>query len=321
MNVLLSSAGRRVSLARAFQTELSQLGLGGRLIATDLNPNLSAACQVADLSVSVPRTDDPEFLDRLLEVCLQHEISLVIPTIDTELLLLAQSRARFADHGIFVSVPEPEFVGICRDKRLTAGFLEERGIRAPRMISKNDPRFPLFIKPYDGSLSKDTYAIASADELTEYHFRNEKLIFMEYISPHEYDEFTVDMYYSENRLVCAVPRLRMEVRAGEISKGRTVKGALLHSLVERIGTVPGARGCLTAQFFVHRATQEPVGIEINPRFGGGFPLSYAAGANYPRWLIHECLREAPPTYWDGWEDGLLMLRYDEEVIVHDSRSQ
>lgn len=317
MNVLLSSAGRRVSLARAFKAELAGIGGGGKLFATDLQPDLSAACHVADASFAVPRATDPGFIDRLLEICVDQAVALVIPTIDTELLILAENRHRFAEVGTEVSISEPALIRNCRDKRLTSDLMNRHGIRTPAIMSKDSPQFPLFVKPYDGSLSKDTFAISGPADLTDYHRSNEKLMFMEYIDPGEHAEYTVDMYYtSKHVLACAVPRLRMEVRSGEISKGRTIKGPLLDCLKERFGELDGARGCLTAQFFVNVRTGEAIGIEINPRFGGGFPLSYRAGANYPGWLLGECLGHDPQSYWEDWEDRLVMLRYDDEIIVH-----
>jgi len=321
MNILLSSAGRRVSLARAFKRELAEVVPGSQLFATDLKPELSAACQVVDRAFTVPRIDDPQFLDAMLSLCAEHEVGLLVPTLDTELLILSENRPRFAEIGVEVSVPDPALVRICRDKRLTGDLMIRHGVRTPAIMARNALRFPLFAKPYDGSLSKDTFAIAHAAQLTDAHLANEKLIFMEYISPAEHDEYTVDMYFtSGHRLACAVPRLRMEVRCGEISKGRTSKGALLSLLRDQFAIVEGARGCLTAQFFVNRVTEEAIGIEINPRFGGGFPLSYRAGANYPRWLIEERLGGAPRAYAQDWEDELVMLRYDDEIILHASSS-
>jgi len=82
--------------------------------------------------------------------------------------------------------------------------------------------------------------------------------------------------------------------------------------------VDGARGCLTVQFFLNKKTNHIVGIEINPRFGGGYPLSYLAGANFPGWIIQEYLLNESIEYSETWEDNLLMLRYDHEILVKNS---
>jgi carbamoyl-phosphate synthase large subunit len=86
-------------------------------------------------------------------------------------------------------------------------------------------------------------------------------------------------------------------------------------LRDRLGSIEHARGCITLQLFVHRQSQEAYAIEINPRFGGGYPLSYEAGANFPRWLIQEYLLGMPVEFCDAWESDLTMLRYDDHVIV------
>ena len=78
------------------------------------------------------------------------------------------------------------------------------------------------------------------------------------------------------------------------------------------------QGCLTAQLFKHITTDRILGIEINPRFGGGYPLSYYAGANYPKWIIQEYLLNQSIIPNDDWKNNLLMLCYDKEVIVKNS---
>lgn len=315
-NVLVSSAGQRVSLVRVFQEELRRLDAEGKVLTCDLDPAMSPACQVSDGAFRVPHTTAPDFSERLLDRCVAHEIGLVVPTIDTELLALARARDCFAQRGVHVVVSSPDLVRICRDKRRTNEFFASRDIDTPAPIAKDDPTFPLFIKPHDGSLSADTFVIRSASELLDRHRSEERLMFMEYLDADNYDEYTVDLYYDRgHRLRCVVPRRRLKVRAGEVNKAITSRNAIVPFLNEKLATVDGARGCLTAQFFVGRTSGRIVGIEINARFGGGYPLTYHAGANYPRWLLEEYLldREVPP--YDDWRDELLMLRYDQELIL------
>jgi carbamoyl-phosphate synthase large subunit len=143
-------------------------------------------------------------------------------------------------------------------------------------------------------------------------------MFREYLNPESHTEFTVDLYYDRSsRLKCIVPRQRIEIRGGEVSKGVTRKNKLIHFLSDRIEFLDGARGCITLQVFVHNDTENVYGIEINPRFGGGYPLSYHAGANYPKWIIEEYYLNKEINRFDEWKDNLLMLRYDEEIIVND----
>jgi carbamoyl-phosphate synthase large subunit len=105
------------------------------------------------------------------------------------------------------------------------------------------------------------------------------------------------------------------VRSGEINKGVTRKNEIIPLFREKLSFIEGAVGCLTIQLFLNRKTRHVIGIEINPRFGGGFPLSYLAGANYPQWLIKEYFLNENINYFEDWEDNLLMLRYDDEILV------
>jgi carbamoyl-phosphate synthase large subunit len=317
MNVLITSAGRRVSLVRAFRHEIRSVYPEALVLAADMEPQLSAACHAADKWFRAPPVVDASYAERLLSICKQHDVSIVVPTIDTELLILAESREMFAKEDVHLIVSDAGFIRDCRDKRRTASLFREQGFETPRLFDKTAPSFPAFVKPYDGSLSADTCLLRTAEDVQSHHLANDRLLFMEYIDPDEHDEFTVDMYFdASHSLVCAVPRRRIFVRGGEINKGVTSKEVLLPLIRQRLSKLQGARGCINAQFFVSRSSARTVAIEINPRFGGGYPLSYRAGANYPRWIISEYLERKSLNYWDEWEENLLMLRYDDEIIFH-----
>ncbi len=316
-NVLLTSAGRRGLLVQLFQRELGSLFPTASVFAADLRPEISSACQLADRSFRVPPIAEEGYLDQLLQLCIQHEVGMVVPTIDTELRLLAENRERFLQHGIHAIVSEPELIRQCRDKRLTTDLFARYGVDSPLVVEPTrEATYPLFAKPYDGSSSNNLFVVHSYEEVTPALLEDPKQICYEYMSPLEYAEYTVDMYYDRHsKLQCLVPRLRIETRAGEVSKGRTAKISALEILRDNFHYVEGARGCLTAQFFVRRSSGRLSGIEINPRFGGGFPLSYEARANFPQWLIREYLRGETVEFFEDWEDGLTMLRYDHHVLV------
>ncbi len=325
INILLTSAGRRVSLLRSFSRELKARFESAAVYAAELRPNVSAACHAADAFFELPRVTDENYIDALLTLARRLEVGLIIPTIDTELAVLAKNRDKFLEFGIEPLVPDLAFVELCRDKRKIHTFFEEQGIRVPQAIDKNAPQFPLFVKPYDGSCSVDTFLIENASQLSDEILANERLLFMEAIDRSQYEEFTIDLYYcAQGTLRCIVPRKRLETRSGEVSKGLTVRNDICDFVKQTLGTISGARGCLTLQLF-RRISSEPLsqpdyyGIEINPRFGGGYPLSYLAGANFPKWIIEEYYLGVQPTFFADWEENLLMLRYDDEVLVHDYR--
>lgn len=317
MNILITSAGQRVSLVRAFQTEIKREFQYSNVYTVDINPKLAPACIISDGYKKVNRVTDINYIDDLIEICEEWQIKLIIPTIDTELLILSQNKERFRKLGIYIVVSDEKFVSICRDKRLTNLFFIDKNIDIPKQYDKSNFQYPLFIKPYDGSLSKDIFLVNKKEELTEYQMQNSKLMFMEYIDSNIYDEFTIDAYYDRNNeLKSVVPRKRLAVRSGEISKGLTLNNYLVEFVKEKLSVIDGAIGCLTVQVFFCEKKLRVVGIEINPRFGGGYPLSYLAGANFPKWIIEEYLLDRSISYFDKWESNLLMLRYDDEVLVH-----
>ncbi|GHA27827.1 ATP-grasp domain-containing protein [Oceanisphaera arctica] len=317
-NILILSAGRRVELVQAFRKALLRHIVEARVFTTDLHPGLSAACLVSDHGFKAPRVTAPEYIDYLLELCLEQKVGMVMPTIDIELNILALNRERFEAEGIHLVISNYELVAACRDKRKTAETYSKLKIEQPTIYSKNNLQFPCFCKPYDGSGSIGALALYTPDMLSQELLEDEKNMFMELIS-NEYSEYTVDAYYDRSsKLCCLVPRERIEVREGEVSKGATRKNYVYKYLRCRLERLEGARGCITVQVFANPEDESIKALEINPRFGGGFPLTHAAGANYPDWLIREYFLNECIDFYDGWESNMLMLRYDAKVIVHEN---
>ncbi|WP_379965013.1 ATP-grasp domain-containing protein [Epilithonimonas sp. UC225_85] len=315
-NILITSAGQRVSLVKAFKTELKKKFPDSKVITVDLCPELSPACRISDLYYKICRVSNENYISELLEICRKENIGMIIPTIDTELRILSENKSIFDIENIQLIVSGNGFIKHCRDKRELNDFFKTYDMRFPQPVDKHRPTFPLFIKPYDGSLSKDIYIIKDATQLTDFHINHPKFMFMEYVDPDFYKEYTIDCYYNKNNtLSCAVPRQRISVRSGEIHKGITAKNHIIDYLKEKVNMIPGAIGCITFQLFYNKENDDIIAIEINPRFGGGYPLSYEAGANYPKMLIEEYFENQVIDYRDDWEDKLLMLRYDAEVLV------
>ena len=165
-NILITSAGKRVALTRYFKETLNRFFPDAKVYTTDMNPEMAPAGYVSDGCFKVPRVTDKNYPALLSEICEKNEVGIVIATIDTELLLLADLKADFERKGIHVMVSDRQFVEMCRDKRNTGDFFEQHGIRVPKEVDKYNPTFPLFAKPYDGSLSTNLHYIRTADELT-----------------------------------------------------------------------------------------------------------------------------------------------------------
>lgn len=315
-NILITSAGKRVALTRYFKETLNRFFPEAKVFITDMNPEMAPVSYVCDGCFKVPRVTAPEYSAELLKICEENKVGMVIATIDTELLLLANLKDEFKNKGIHVMVSDNAFITMCRDKRNTGDFFDKHGVRIPKEVDKYNPTFPLFAKPYDGSLSTNLHYIKCQEELTPEILEDPKLLFMEYIDKKVYKEYTVDMYYGkDNRVKCIVPRERIEIRAGEINKGRTAKNEILVFLKEKLGYIEGCVGCICVQLFFHPETKDMVGIEINPRFGGGYPLTYMCGGNFPELLVREYFLGEDVEYFEDWTDNMLMLRFDDAIYV------
>ena len=315
-NILITSAGRRVSLVQEFKKTALDFSEDIKVFTTDMEPRMAPACHVSDASFKVPPITEKCCIDQIVEICKKNDIGILIPTIDTCLPYLAENRQRFEEIGTHVIVSSIDFVNICCDKRKSFKFFNANGIETPRMIDINCPEFPMFAKPYDGSGSNNIHTIMSEDDLSVTIRNNSKLMFMEYVDLGEFREFTVDMYYGrDNHVKCIVPRERIEVRGGEVSKAVTRNNFLVDFLKERFENLPGVFGCICVQLFYRERDNTIVGCEINPRFGGGYPLSFHAGANFPRMIMQEYFQDKTLEYREDWRDNLMMLRYDAEVIV------
>jgi len=256
----------------------------------------------------------------MLEICRENEIGLVVPTIDTELSVYAAHRDAFATIGTTVAVSSPGVVAIGADKVRTHAWLVANGFPTVRQGTIDDvlaaPEswpYPFLVKPSGGSSSIGVAVVRDRKQL-DVATRAGGFVAQSIATGNEH---TIDFLASrEGKCLCAVPRRRFEVRAGEVSKGMTVRSPALEGLATRLCEVlPGAYGCLNVQVFLDDATGGMNVIEINPRFGGGYPLSWEAGARYPRWMLEELLGLPSTASATRWRDRLVMLRYDDAVFV------
>ena len=319
-NILITSAGKRVVLVQIFQQTLKDLGLEAKVYTTDMKPMMAPACIVSDGGIKVSPCTAEGYIDELIQICQDKNIGVIIPTIDPELIVLAKNRQRFSEMGVEIVLSEEAFVKACRDKRQTQLYLQEIGIEVPKAVDKYHPTFPMFVKPYDGSLSRDIHVVLNQKELTQEMLENPKFMFMEYLNRNEYKEYSVDMYFGKDHCVKGiVPRERIEVRAGEINKGKTHKNEIVDFLKDKMGCLSGVRGCICFQLFYRESDCSIKGSEINPRFGGGFPLTYHAKANYAAYIIQEYLLHVTVDYSDAWLDNTMMLRYDNDIIIYNAK--
>jgi carbamoyl-phosphate synthase large subunit len=311
--IVILSAGRRVALVQCFKEAAHHYGL--EIIAADANPAMSSACHIADKAITLPHVLSENYTDELLQYCRNHDVKMIVPTIDTELSKLGDLREQLEQIGVHAIVSDRPLIDACHDKRLTRDFFRPFGLQSPAIYPLDAINFPAIVKPFDGSLSTGIAVLRTINDLTPAMKANPRNIFCQYLESNEFEEFTCDAYFSAaGRLCCIVPRLRIEVRGGEVAKGRTENNQIVPFIFEKLNHLEGARGCLTIQIMKHRDTHEMFLIEVNPRFGGGYPLTARSGAEYHKWLIEEYILNHEPRIFHSWTDGLLMLRYDDAVF-------
>lgn len=317
-NILFSCVGRRVSLLESFRKAAKSLKIQAKFLGTDIT-TLSPALQLCDDKFIVKPISDPGYIRQLLSIVKNNQVKLLVPTIDTELKLLAQNKKKFAELGCHVLVSPEEVIDICMDKRETYRFLIKHGFESPvtmtagATLSKSTHKWPYLLKPWDGSAGKDIHLVNNLDELKFFARKTKNAICQEYIKGEEY---TCDVYVDlEKKVRCVVPRKRLEVRAGEVSKSQIAKN---HNIMEQAAKVIEALGAgpgvITIQLFL-TSHEKLVFTEINPRFGGGAPLSIKAGANFPKWIVQELSSQQPNIKFGNFKDNMIMLRYDSEVWV------
>ena len=314
--VLFTCIGRRVSLLKSFQTAAKQLKINALFFGTDTT-QLSSAMQLCDKKFIVKPTTHRNYIKQVLDIVKSNNVKLLVPTVDLDLKLLARNKTKFAALGCCVLVSNEEVVDICQDKRKTYQFLTKNGFDTPVTMSakaalaKKKLNWPCFLKPWDGYAARGNVVVNNRKELAFFVKKVPNCICQEFIKG---DEYTCDVYVDfDMKIQCVVPRKRIEVRAGEVSKGQVIKNKKIMAEAKRlIEILQAGPGVITLQLFLTEDGRMKF-IEVNPRFGGGVPLSVKAGANFPKWLLLEMLGKKPNIKFDGFKDGLAMLRYDAEI--------
>ncbi|MDQ0903986.1 MULTISPECIES: ATP-grasp domain-containing protein [unclassified Paenibacillus] len=317
INILFTSSGRRLSLLQQFRKVLVQHNLNGSIMTADLKQTAPTAF-FSDKHFIVPRVTDPNYIPKLLQICQKEKIDIIIPLIDTELVILSENRHAFEEIGVKLLVSSNELNEISCDKTKAYKYFQDRNISTPKVFSDDEInnkqyQFPLLIKPLNGSSSVGVTKINNEKEL--YFFKDyiPNAMVQEFVTGTEY---TVDVMVDFNgNIKTVVPRLRLETRAGEVSKGVTKKDSDIITAVKQVvKSLPGPVGCITLQCF-KKENGEITFIEINPRFGGGIPLSIEAGADFPLWVLQMCSGESFSEEDYNWRENLTMLRYDEAVFT------
>ncbi|MDH5086785.1 ATP-grasp domain-containing protein [Clostridium perfringens] len=315
INVLFSSVGRRVELVEAFREAKEELNLEGSLIGADMD-ELAPALRFVDKAYIVPRTKSENFIDSIIDICKKESISLIIPTLDTELLVYSKNKERIEkESGAKVMVSNEETIEIIRNKIKTYEFLKSKGFKVPKLITpkdieENNYKLPLFIKPLDESSSINNFKINAKKELEFFSSYVPNPMIQEFA---EGQEYCVDVFTDfEGNVLSVSPKIRLAHRGGEITKGKIVLDEEIISLAKDL--------CNTLKFlgeinFDCIKSKDDINIiEINGRFAGGSPMSFKAGANSPK-KLYELLMGKKLEYSQDIKDGFIALRFDSCVYL------
>ncbi len=313
MNILITSASRKVSLVRAFQSALARHG-GGDVIAVDTDP-YAPALYVADQHYLVSRSAEPHFIEELVHLCQRERVGLIIPTRDEELPLFAAARERLEKCGLRVVVPGVEAVRLCQDKLAFVTFCREHGFGTPRTFESDQWRsadFPLFVKPRFGKGAKGARIVRNEAELENAVQNQAEWVIQGYV---EEPEYTMDLLADfDSRVLSVVPRLRRLVVAGESYVSRTVNQPELIRESARLAKTLRLVGHNTIQCFWDG--NQAKFVEVNPRFGGGAALGIAAGVDTPAMLLRLLHGETLPESFGKFESDLVMMRFTDDLFLN-----
>ena len=169
MKIIFTSVGRRVELMQAFRRAADALSMELEIYGADMDET-APALQFCDHFIKVPAIRDEAYIPFLLDVCSKEKMDALIPTIDTDLMILSENKERFEEIGTKAFISAPEKIAVCRDKRFTAEYFHSVGLYSPDPVDNVDEYnggFPAFIKPKDGSSSIFAYKASDQKELRE----------------------------------------------------------------------------------------------------------------------------------------------------------
>jgi carbamoyl-phosphate synthase large subunit len=286
---------------------------GARTLATDVN-RLAPALYHADAHAFVPAVSDPTYVDALRALVHEHDISLVVPLTDLDHGVLSRAKDRL---GALVLLPAPELVDALADKWLAHQLFVEQGIDSPPTWLPDDLpadlAFPVLVKARFGFGSRGIYRCADRHELE---------FFLDYTTEPSMvqacmrgEEFSIDLFCDlESRCLNAIPRTMIESKGGESIKGMTIDDPALVEVGRHVAETLRLVGPANVQCFrepdgTHRVT------DINPRFGGAFPLPTAAGSHYPELALALARGERPEPRLGEYRTGLYMTRFFGELVL------
>ena len=313
INVLFLNVGRRIELVQSFLELKKTLKHKIKIFGSDID-QYAPALQYVDKVLKETPISSVQYITELVKTILENNISIVIPTIDTNLKILSLNKnhiEKITKAKLVLS--SFEIVDIFSDKTKTSLFFERNNIKTPRRLTSNDDlHYPLIVKPRFGSSSKNVFVVKNKREVDFFTSYIKDSLIQEFIDG---DEYTIDILLDRSgNPIIIVPRKRIKIRGGEILQGKIERNKLIIESVMNLVSLVNFYGPITVQVIVKES--QVYFIEVNPRFGGGVPMSIKAGANFPKNLIKVVMNEKVE-FQDEYQSGLIISRFDNSIIIQD----
>jgi HAD superfamily hydrolase (TIGR01549 family) len=322
IKVLFTSVGRRVELIQTFKRASVDSQVDIIVYGVDIS-DIAPALFFCDMKYKICSISDVNYIPELIKLCQTEGIDLLIPTIDTDLLLLSSNKNLFEKVGTRVLVSNADKISLCRDKRKTADFFMECGLLTPvpvDTVTSYQGGYPCFIKPLNGSSSINAFKVNDYAELRMYSQLVKNYIIQPFV---EGTEYTVDIFCDfEGNPISITPRKRLAVRSGEVLKTQICYDTQIIEECSRLIDKFKPCGPLTVQLIRQKQIEKDYYIEINPRFGGGAPLSMMAGANSAEAILHLLVDDdSKKGEHPIARDSLIYCRFDQSICINDYKAR
>lgn len=310
LNILFLGGAKRVSMARHFKRAAATRGIAVSIFGSEISQDVPLVIE-GDI-IDNTRWSDADALQRLSDVCREHEISVVVPFVDNG-VAFATRLAEASEGRIFAPCSAPAVSERMFDKVLAAADFESAGLPIPATWHPSipaDDMLPLIAKPRCGSASKGIILIDEASQLDEIYHPS-------YLIQKRFDkrdEITVDCYRSvvDGHIKAIVPRLRNEVAGGEVVRTTVFHDAQVSALAEKVILSLGLTGAVTVQLLRDLRSGILYVMEVNPRLGGGAVAAIGAGADLTGMILDDALGNPQPAITDY--NNVMVARYLDEVV-------
>lgn len=311
INIMMLGGARRVSMAELFKRSGERIGREVNIISYELMEQVPIAL-VGKVVVGL-RWSDPNVVADIVKVANEYEIDIILPFVDGAIEIASKVRPHLPN--VFIPVGDYETNSTMFDKVSAAKAFEAAGIPIPKTYTAINAKMPAIAKPRKGSASRGIKIFHTLDELMQLENLGDYLV-QEYLE--NMDEYTVDCYVSQQgEILTVVPRVRLEVMGGEVTRTITCRNTALDKLSREVIGKFNLRGPVTLQFLHDLDRNRYLLMEVNPRLGGGVVCSIYAGAPITDYIIDES-RGITLKPCNDWAYNTLMARYQKEAIFYES---